>query len=220
MAQRNFWENRYDFFGSGTFTATAADNAPLLIKDSSAAGTPTYAYVDGSSSGELALDFSNTSEIQIVTLYQGNILQYDIDKIREVEFLLKMNQATLDSTTSMVVGVAGDQNDAHDSVAQNCWFRLIGSNALVVETDDGTTDTDDVATGQTLSNSYKTLLINFAAGTNDIRFYVDGTPVATSTTFDMSAYTGSLQLFVQIQKTADTNTDGVTFDSIAIRGIR
>src|SRR5262245_6642649 len=97
MARKDYWEVVYDFLGHHAYTATAGDNAPLLIKDTSAAGTPTYALVDGSPTGELALTFDNTNEAQIVTLYQNNIEQYDIDKIREVEYTLKVSTATLSS---------------------------------------------------------------------------------------------------------------------------
>ena len=36
----------------------------------------------------------------------------------------------------------------------------------------------------------------------------------------MSNYTGSLQPVIQLQKTADTNTDGVTVDYVKVWGTR
>ena len=223
MANSDFWVDVYDFFGQGSFTATQGDNAPFRIADTSAAGTPTYVYVDGSSSGEVAVDFDAQNEVQNVCLYQGDILQYDIDKIREVKFRVKMNQAALNATSQFAFGITGDRNDAIDSIAQAALFRVVGADSttnVVVESDDGTNDNNDVATGKTLINAYKEFTINLATGTDDVRFFIDGEPVATGTTFDMSNYTGSLQLFAQISKTADTNTDGFTIDRIEIRGIR
>ena len=220
MARRNFWEYTCDFFGHDSFTATAGDNAPFLIKDTSAAGTPTYALVDGSPTGELALTFSSDTEAQILTLYQNNIEQYDIDLIREVEWRVKVSSATLDTANILVCGVASGQNDTADSVAEHAWFRLSADNNLTVETDDGTTDNDDKATGKTLGTTYKNLLISFANGKSDIRFFVDNEPVATSTTFSMAAYSSSLQLFLQWQKSSDNNTQAVTIDRVSIRGIR
>lgn len=220
MAAKDFWGDVYEMFGHGTLTATAADNSLFRIADTSGSGTPTYAFVDGSSSGEIAITLASATEVENVCLYQGDILQYDIDKIREVEFRVKVGATTLDSATSLVFGLAGDRNDTTDSVAQNCWFRLVGSNSVVIETDDGTTDNDDVATGKTLSTTFKDFKISFANGKSDIRFFIDGEPVATSTTFSMAAYTGALQLLVQLQKTSDSNVDSVTIDRISIRGIR
>jgi hypothetical protein len=224
MAAKDFWSFEWDFFGHEVFSTTAADNATFRIADTSSAGTPTYAVVDGSATGEIAIDFDATSEAQNVCLYQSDILQYDIDLITEVEWRVKMNQATADSATSLAFGVTGDRNDAIDSIAQAALFRVIGADsttAVVVETDDTTSnEKNDIATGKTLINAYKDFKISFAVGTDDVRFFIDGDPVATGTTFDMSGYTGSLQLFLQLQKTADTNTDGVTVDRIAIRGRR
>ena len=223
MAAKDFWSFEWDFFGQEVFSATAADNSTFQVVDTSAAGTPTYAVVDGSASGELAVDMDATSEVQNVCIYQGDNLQYDIDLITEVQFRVKMNQAAMDSTSMFAFGVTGDRNDTIDTIAQAAIFRVVGvddTTAVVVETDDGTNNNDDVATGETLINAYKDFVISFAAGTDDVRFFIDGQPVATGTTFDMSAYTASLQLFMQIQKTADTNTDGFTVDRISVRGRR
>lgn len=223
MAAKDFWRFDWDFFGHEVFSPTAADNATFMIADTSAVGTPTYAVVDGSGSGEIAIDFDNTAEIQNVCLFQNDKLQYDIDLITQVEWRVKMNQAAMDAASSLAFGVTGDRNDAIDSIAQAALFRVIGADnttAVVVETDDGTNNNDDVATGDTLVNAYKDFLISFAAGKDDVRFFINGQPVATDTTFDMSSYSGSLQLLLQLQKTADANTDGVTVDRIAIRGRR
>lgn len=208
-----------DFFGAGLFGAASAGD-PWVITDTSSAGTPTYVRVDGAATGEAKLTLASNSEIENVCLSFGDILCFDIDSIQRVEMRVKQGQATIDSTTSIAFGIAGDRNDAIDSIAQHALFRLIGDNNLVVETDDGTTDNDDVTTGTTLTNAYKKFVIDFTQGTSDVRFYVDGARVAASTTFDMSGYTGSLQPFVQIQKTADTNTDSVVVDYVQITGTR
>lgn len=223
MAAKDFFLALWDFFGQGTFTGTAADNAPFLITDTSSAGTPTYAYVDGSATGELKVDLASTNEVENVCVSMGDVLQFDIDNIVEVEYRVKMNQAALTSGTSFAFGVTGDRNDAIDSVAQAALFRLIAADSttlVVCESDDGTTDKDDIATGKTLINAYKDFKISFACGKADVRFFIDGEPVATGTTFDMSAYSGQLQPFMQLQKTATTAVDGFTVDRISIRGRR
>lgn len=222
---QDFWEFCDDFFGGGTL-ATSGQGDPWVITDTSSTGTPTYVYVDGSASGEVAIDHDNTNEVQNVCLSFGDKLCFDIDKVKGAEFRVKMNQATPNAATSLAFGLTGDRNDAIDSVAQNALFRVIGATtAVVVETDDGTTDNDDVATGQVLTNAYKTFKIDFSNGTSDVRFYMDDANgslkrVATTTTFDMSGYTGSLQPFVQLQKSQATSTDGVTLDYVKVWGVR
>lgn len=222
---QNYWEFCDDFFGGGTLT-TAGQGDPWVVTTT---GSSTAAYVDGSSTGEVTIDNDATAEVQNLCLSFGDKLSMGIGNIQGVEWRVKMNQAALDATTSLAFGLAGDRNAAIDSIAQALLFRVIGGDsttAVVVESDDGTNDNNDVATGQTLINAYKTFKIDFSQGTSDVRFYMTGDNnsvlkrVATTTTFDMSNYTGSLQPFIQFQKTSDTNTDGVTFDYFKAWGTR
>lgn len=225
---QDYWEFVDDFFGSGSLNATASGGDRWDITDTSSSGTPTYAYVDGAATGEVQLAFDSQAEAQNVCLSFGDVLGFDIDLIQGFEARVKMNQAAADATTSLAFGLTGDRNDAIDSIAQALLFRVIGGDsttAVVVESDDGTNDNNDVATGQTLINAYKRFKIDFSQGTSDVRFYMDNgngvlTRVASSTTFDMSNYTGSLQPFFQIQKTSDANTDGVTIDYVKVWGKR
>ncbi len=219
MANSNFTEVDIDFVGhNDSFgNASAGSLAPLTILDTSISGAPTYGYVASSASGELAVDMAADVEIENLCLYQGDVLTYDIDDLMDVSWKVKMNQATPDAATMFSIGLAGSRNAAIDSIAQSVLFRLVGASAAVtVETDDGTKETSLVATGKTLAAAYKTLTISFAAGKADVRFFIDGEPVATGTKFSMATYTGSLQVFAQIQKTADSNTDGFTVDRLIV----
>lgn len=220
--KRDYWHWGTDFFGTGSLS-TSENKDGLVIADTSSSGTPTYAHVDGSEAGELAVDLASTNEIENVCVYMGDKLQFDIDKIVEAWFRVKLNQAALDATTMFAIGLTGDRNDAIDSIAQAILFRVIGADdttALVVESDDGTNDNNDVATGKTLTNSYAEFLINFERGKDDVRLFHNDQPIATGTKFDLSNYAGSLQFFAQIQKTADTNVDGFTLDAAEVHGRR
>ena len=217
MRKTRCWND--EFIGHRVYSATAGSNVGHNWKATSA-GTVTYTPVDAatdSPNGGVSVTETSTNEIQNACLNFGDILVFDIDSLIDVTFRVKMNQATLNAASMFAIGLQGDRNDAIDSIAQHASFRLIGaSDAVLVETDDGTTDKDDVATGATLAASYKDLKISFANGTRDVRFLVDGQPVAESTTFDMSAYTGALQPYAQIQKTAATATDGFTLCSVEV----
>lgn len=210
-----------DFVGGELFT-TAGQGSPWAIADTSSSGTPVYAVVTPSSTGEIRLGFDNTSEVQNVCLSFGDKLCFDIDNIQSIEYRVKVvpESTALDSATSVAFGLASARNDAIDSIANHASFRLIGNNNLLVETDDGTTDLDDKTTGQTLSTTYKRFLIDFTGGKSDVKFYCNGIRLAASTTFNMSAATGSLQPYVQIQKTADTNVDFVHVDYVEVKAKR
>lgn len=198
--------------------------------DTSSSGSPT---VQGVDNGGIKLLFDNTSEVQNLCLYMGDVLPFKITDLIRVEFLASCI-AALDSATSLAFGLASARNDAIDSLAAHASFRCIGDNNVVVETDDGTNDNDDVATGLTLGATPKRFAIDFATGiftkdppslsvgrTGDVQFSggnANGSlrRVASGTRFDMSNYTSGLQVYAQLQKTADTNVDWMILHEVLV----
>ena len=181
------------------------------VKDTSSAGTPTYLCVteDG---GSMKLTLAATSEEEIVTMYQNDVLPYDLAMLQRIWWIVKVGG--IDAVTTLVLGLATAQNDTEDSVTVNSWFRMEGSAStsnIVVETDDGTSDLDDKATGATLSSTYKKLEMNFTNGLSDIRFNIDGERVAAGTTFTLASITAgqNVQPFVQLHKASGTGVPNV-----------
>ena len=209
---QDFQHYEDDFIGTVATFPTSADPAtPWLVDDTSSAGTPTY--TTGTSVAVLTL--ASTEEVENVCLHHGDALSFDIDLIQSIEFAAK-TVATLDSATTIVMGVGSARADDPDTVAANAFFKLAGSNAIVCESDDGTNDNDDKATGLSLVATYRRFLIDFTGGKSNVKFYIDGQRVASSTTFDMSNYSAGLQPIFQIQKTSDTNTDSLTIDYVRV----
>lgn len=202
-----------DFLGAGILSATPSHDSWLLV-DTSASGTPVA--TRGGVNGIATLGFDNTSEVQNVMLGHGDNLGFDIDLVDQIEIGLFLGQATVDSATSIAFGLGSAQADDPDALAAAALFRCVGSTAIVLETDDGLLDNDDVATGKTLGQTLTKFVITFAAGKSNVKFYIGGDRVAASTTFDMSNYSGAFQPYFQIQKTADTNTDSVKIDYVKI----
>jgi hypothetical protein len=206
-----------EFIGHRVYSATAGSNVGhnWRIADTSSSGTPTYAPVTPGRGVTLTHD--NTNEVQNVCLFMDDKLNFDIDDIDRVRLRVKMGQAVMNAAASVAFGLGSARNDAIDSIAAAAIFRLIGASAAVlVESDDGVNDKDDIATGATLATTAKDFVISFANGKSDVRFFVDGQPVAMSTTFDMSNYSGGLQIFLQLQKTAATSTDSVTLEAVEV----
>lgn len=213
---QDFYEFRDEFSGAAaTLPTTASAGCPWVVADTSASGTPVYT----TGGSELTVTLASNNEIENVCVHFGNALEFDIGSLQRVEFAAKLN-GTPDATTTIVLGLGSNRNDNPDSVTANAWFRLQGSGAVLVETDDNVRDNDDVATGVTLGTSYKKFVIDFTGGTSDVRFYIDGVRVAASTAFDMSGYTSGLQPILQIQKTANANTNGFVVDYIKVNGKR
>jgi hypothetical protein len=201
------------------FTTTPAGDLGWTIKDTSSAGTPTYLCLTANG-GAAKLLLDNTSEAQVVTLYQNDVLPFDLAQLQSVEFTVSVSG--IDAVTTLVFGVGTAQNDTADSVTVNAWFRMQGSAStsnLLVETDDGTSDLDDKATGTTLSSTLKKCLIDFTNGLSDIRFYVDGARVAAATTFTLASITAdqNVQLFVQLQKASGTGIPAITISNVAVQ---
>lgn len=181
------------------------------VKDTSSSGTPTYLCLteDG---GAIKLLLAATSEEEIVTMYQNDVLMYDLAMLQRVWWIAKVSG--IDAVTTLVFGLGTAQNDTEDSLTVNAWFRMEGSAStsnVVVETDDGTTDYDDKATGATLSSTYKKFEIDFTNGLSDIRFLIDGDRVAAGTTFTLASITSgqNVQPFVQLHKASGTGVPAV-----------
>jgi hypothetical protein len=213
---QDFVEWYDDFLGPQTVLASpvGSDQWDLVVT-----GTTPTATVGGIN-GELTLANSSATEIQNCCVFTSDILNYDIDLIQRAEFRVKFTAqtgGTCDSTTSIAFGLASARADAIDSIASHALFRIIGSNAIVVETDDAVTDRDDVATGVSfVSGVYRKFVIDFTGGKSDVKFYIDGVRVAASTVFTMASYTAGFQPYFQIQKTSDNNTDAFSVDYIKI----
>lgn len=209
-----------EFIGHRSYSGTATSNAGhgWLVTDTSSAGAPTVA--GAAASKGVTLTLAADSEVENLCLSWGNLLGIDIDDLIDIHFRVLMGQAALTTGSELAFGLASNRHDTIDSIAHNAHFRVIGATSttlVVVETDDSVTDLDDKATGKTLINVEKDFLISFANGKRDVRFFIDGQPVAEGTTFDMSGYAGGLQPYLQLQKAANTNVDAVTLKRVKIR---
>jgi hypothetical protein len=159
------------------------------------------------------------SEAEVVGYDFNDVLTFDIDE--GPIMIAKIKTTAITTAEGVVVGLGAAWNDTLDSSTAHAWFRLVASMALVVETDDGTNDNDDVATGVTMVAAvYKYLKID-VTDSADVRFYTsdDGlvwTAVATSTTFDMSNYTDGLQPMFAVVKASGTTTPTLTVDKIRV----
>ncbi|MEN0109304.1 MAG: hypothetical protein AAF805_01150 [Planctomycetota bacterium] len=219
----------YDFRGRQAVADSGSpDSGPFVVTDTSAAGSPVKA---GQPGGGFRLGFSSTNEAQNLCLSFGDVLSFFAAELVSIEMILR-GPASLAAQTQLAFGVASDRNDAIDSIAEQALFRCLGSTDLVCESDDGATNIDDVATGFTLGSAWTRYGINFAERNTTIEppsvskgrgsnlgFYAGNAHgslrrVASGQRFDISAYTGGLQPFVQIQKTTGTAEDYV--DVLAI----
>lgn len=221
--------DQYIFTGKRSPAATASVvDGPWGKADTSSAGSPTVTTTaDG-----LVMTLDSTNEAQNLCVYFGDILSYELDDLIFVEFWTKLS-ASLPAELSAAFGMCSARNDAIDSLAAHASFRAIGNNNIVVETDDGTNDVDDVATGLSLSTAFKKFRIDFKQGINtvsgglstggksNVLFSAENAgsrlqQVARNQRFNMEAYSAGLQPYLQLQKTAAASVGSLTVKRIHV----
>jgi hypothetical protein len=223
------WEQFFEY--PGTFPTTAVTTG-LIGKTTAAAGSPTISVVSG---GEAQLTLDNTSEVQNLCLYGGDVLPFDIEDLLFFEALYRLS-GTPGTGVEFAMGLTSARNDAIDSIAEAALIRNIASLAIVAESDDGTNNNDDKATGINVGTTVATstlVHIDFGSGVfsqdpptgpvgarANVLFSVGNSRqnlrrVCTNTRFDMSNYAGNLQFFAQLQKTSSTEVL-----TASIRGVR
>jgi hypothetical protein len=225
----------HDFLFTGLRTpalTAAVVDGPWAKADTSAAGAPTLTTLNGFIVGTLA----NTTEVENLCLYFGDILSFDIDDLQRAEFWIQCC-ASYAATEQLAFGLCSARNDDIDTIANHASFRLLGAaaaaGAITCETDDGVHDVDDVATGQTLAATLKRFVIDFGSGLRgvspgpclggkaNVLFSMDDArgnlqPVARDHVFDMSSYAAGLQPYVQLQKTSAAGTPNFSLRRVRI----
>lgn len=181
-------------------------------------GNATEAIVADSSNGQFLLHLTNADEAQDAVLYQNDNKTFDVGNGLIAEF--RINMAVAPGTgVCAVFGMAGDHNLAKDSVTEHAWFRLDASLAVKVETDDTTNDNDDIATGHTaIAGTYDIYRIDFT-DLSDVKFFINGSRVASGTTFDMSnllAAEEQMQPYFSLDKASGTGLGDMNIDYVKI----
>ena len=210
-----------DFYGAGAIPDYGSGNSGRFVSRVVGAAPPTCTVL----SGACHLALTAAEQIQNVCLYQFDKLPFDIDDLIRVSFKAALNAVAVDAVIDAAIGVASAYNAAFASTAAHALFKITGtdtSHVVECESDDGTNDNDDVATGLLLATTYKNFSIDFSqghqtigppgdslAGKGSVQFFMDNAAgnlvrVGRTTNFDMSNYTAGLQLFAMIKKTSDT----------------
>jgi hypothetical protein len=176
--------------------------------DTSAAGNTTPALTGDASSGVIGTMLDATNEVQLSGITGGDQRNYILNQGLNAEFRMRFTTIPTGAVIACL-GLCGDHNAAADSVAESIWFRADGSGAMTVETDDTVNETSKVATGVTfLVNEWHVLRISCDDITS-VKFYIDGSQVASGTTFNMSQVAGlKLQPVVRIGKESGATTVG------------
>ena len=221
---------RYDFLGAGQLNIGVAANAgPFVQAKTGTPGNIVHAL------GALKLPIAATVEAEANCAYFGDDLCFDIDDIKSLRIVAKMTAIGATEVVEAVFGLASARNDNPDTIAEGIFWKVKASNVVVLESDDGTNNNDDIATGLTLSTTYREFVLDFSSGVLPRSPLEGGSvggkshvlasmsdsngkliPVCRSTVFDLSNYAGGLQLIAQIYKSSADDTGTLYIKSIEI----
>jgi hypothetical protein len=184
------------------------------------AGSPLLGPVDDSADGEAVMTLSSTNEAQICRLDWDD--QLLIPATKAFYFSCRLKVSGVAANTRMVWGLTSAFNSTLDTTTNNAWFRLEGNSlALLIETDDDTTNRDDQTPTNAFTltaDTYYTFEID-GEDTANIRFRLNGSELGK---LSASALTAAmvLQPIVAIQKDSGTGTQSITVDRVRVRWLR
>ncbi len=206
----------FSSFQEDFFLAAGGTLPPPLAKDLNNSATGDY--VNDAPAGLYSLATAAVSEAQDAQLTFGNQLVIDPTKAPIFEARVRVNipGATISADERWVVGLCSDHTNSEDSLdntVSNVWFRGEGANLnILIEGDDGTTDTDDVdSTVDYADNVFVVFKIDMTT-LSAVKMYIDGVQVAT--TLNLAALTSSnvLQPIFCYQRDAGTEINLLQVD--------
>lgn len=207
---------RDDFGGyqlSSSESGSTGNWLPIAVKTG---GTVVPIIAPDIGGGMVRCRLDSTDEAQESGLTWGNERTLTLNRGLMIQFVLRVTVLpTL--LAEVVFGLAGDKNAVADTAAHGIWFKLDGSGAVVAETDDATTNTDDISTGITLVASALHVFLIDCNDPTDIKFEIDGNPVATEQTFSANATpTLALQPYIHLAKSTGAGLGVIEIDKVDI----
>jgi hypothetical protein len=206
-----------DFLGTQIMTA-AAGVFGWTLKDTANA---TEAILANQGGGVVALSLTNANEKQEAGIYQGDALNFNMDKGVIFEARVAVHTAPTDQA-EIYFGLAnayveGPISEADAGPTVHAFFCFDGDLVCLVFTDDAATDNNQKATGVTVvEDAFHVLRIEVLSVT-DVRFYIDDVRVAASTTFGMSNGTNVVvQPFLICHKEAGAGVGAAYVDKVSI----
>jgi len=214
-----------DFALVEDFVADAGDTLPALWAVDAETANSTEDYVTDSGCGVYSLINSSDSEAQSTQLFTSDNLWIDLFERPIVEWRAKLDLTGTNALGSadqrLVLGVCSAHTNAEDdldAVATSAWFRMEGTSAnILVEADDGSTDTDDQDSGADLvDNTWTHFRIDFSS-LADVKFYINGTEQSGATVVMSNIASSTMvQPIACLQRDAGAEEEKMYLDSFKV----
>lgn len=212
-----------DFIGAGHSAGVPAAGSPTAgypwVKKIVGAAPPTVALVSNATGGQLQLALTATSEKQDAVLYWNDNLAVDVTKGAVFECRAALTVPPSAASVQAVFGLAAAWIDGPDNNVKYLEFGATANNALLVRSQDGTTQNSIAAS---VAGSAVALDTNFhvfridASDVTDIGFYYDGNRVNAKASIAYAA-TGAnaiLQPYIAVYKPSGTGLATLVADKV------
>jgi hypothetical protein len=180
------------------------------------AAPPTVAGVANDVNGTLKCALTSTSEKQNADLYFADQLVFAATQ--GLNFECRLNVSTIPTLLAESVwGVVSAWADGPDNITYSAFFTADGSGEIFCETDDNVTDASTTSGITVVAGDYHIYRIDFS-DTANIKFFIDGNQVASSTTFGWtaSAANSKVQPIVSCYKASGAAVGDVTTDYVRV----
>lgn len=186
-----------------------------------ATGTPTgVAVVSNTLGGEIAMTLAATNEVEFSGVDWTDVLQIPAAGLPYFTARVKTPALVLAAAEDIVIGMNSAYNATLNSITRYLRFRLSGSNALLIEGNDGTTVNNAVATGVTLTAAtYYMFTIEQKVGDGRYYFWLDDQSVGVLSE-PAFAMTDLLQPLVGIRKASGATVPALTLDYLRVAAHR
>lgn len=210
---------RDDFLGAGSLVipaAAAAENGVDWVKKLvQTGGTPTVAGLANAAGGIVQCAIDATAEKQEATLYWGDQKGLDVTKGLVFEARAKLSVLPSAAQVQAVFGLAANWIDGPDNVAEYLQFGATGSGAILLRSQDGTTQSSVASGVSVLATDWHVYRID-ATEVTDIRYFIDGVQVSVTKAlaFAASGANAVLQPYASVYKSAGAGLGTLQVDYI------
>lgn len=203
-----------EFAGADWTIPSVATVGMRYFRKNQGAGDATF--VADAAGGQIQVSLTSASAKQEGAIYFGDQRQFDLTKGVFLEARVKLGTLPT-SGSKFFLGLFGDYADGPDSITYSLNFAANGDGAILCEKDDNATDQSVASTVVATTAEWHILQID-ALNPADIKFYIDGIRVLSTTTFNYAA-TGAnaiLQPYVGIYKASGTSVGTVQVDYLKV----
>jgi len=210
-------DKKYDFFGADTVIPASGspESGCPWTKKIVGAAPPTVAVVDDGVNGIVACALTADNQKQDAALHMNDELQFSIAQGAIMECRLKLSVLPSGAGAIASFGLWGAWADGGS--AYRVGFTAEGDGEILCESDDNATDTSATSGVTVTTDDWKIYRIDCTDQSN-IKFFIDGSRVAGSTTFEnaASAANSKAQPHVGMYKATGTVVGSIQVDYVRI----